>query len=147
MLSIFLFTCCITVYLLWRNVYLGLLLIFWLGFLFGGYWASWAVYKFWRLLINHIIWQYFLPYCGLSFHFVCGFLSCLPFCDCSFYFAGYRVIVLLVSAVSPLMDDVSLYRLPGRGDWFLITVGWSCILSLWQGGTMSRSAFSVKLWA
>ena len=71
-----------------------------------------------------------------------AYLSVIVVC-----FAGYRVIALLASAVCPLVDDVSLYRFPGRRDWFLTTVGWSCILSLWQGRATSRSAFSVKLWA
>ena len=39
------------------------------------YWATWAVCKFWRLiLVGHIIPKYFLPFFLLSFHFVYGFL-------------------------------------------------------------------------
>ena len=42
-------------YLLWRNVYLGLLPIFGLGCLFFWYWAAWAACIFWRW----ILWQLF----------------------------------------------------------------------------------------
>ena len=37
--------------LLWRNVCLGLLHIFWLGCLFFWYWAVWVAYIFWRLIL------------------------------------------------------------------------------------------------
>ena len=63
--------------LLWRNVYLELLSIFWLSCLFVcfWYWAAWTVCIFWRLIpISHIICKYFLPFCGLPFCFVYGFL-------------------------------------------------------------------------
>ena len=42
-----------SVCLLWRNVYLGPLLIFWLGsFLFSfWYWAVWAAYVFWKVML------------------------------------------------------------------------------------------------
>ena len=43
MLSIFSCASWPSVCLLWRNVSLSLLLIFWLGFLFFWYWAAWAV--------------------------------------------------------------------------------------------------------
>ena len=43
MLSILSCVCWQSVYLLWRNVYLGLLPIFWLCCLFFWYWAAWAV--------------------------------------------------------------------------------------------------------
>ena len=48
MLSIFSRACWPSVCFLWRNVYLGLLFIFWLVFFFW-YWAAWAVCVFWRL--------------------------------------------------------------------------------------------------
>ena len=65
------------VYLLWRNVYLGLLPIFGLGCLFFWYWAAWAACKFWRLSFVHwFICKYFLPFWGLSFHIVYRFLCC-----------------------------------------------------------------------
>ena len=37
--------------LLWRNVCLSLLLIFWSGCLFFWYWAAWATCIFWRLIL------------------------------------------------------------------------------------------------
>ena len=46
MLSIF---SCMSVCLLWRNVYVGLLPIFWLGCLLFCYWVVWAVCVFWKL--------------------------------------------------------------------------------------------------
>ena len=55
-----------SVYILWRNVYLGLLSIFWLGCLVFGYWAFWAVCKFGRL-ICWVCCKYFLPLSGLFF--------------------------------------------------------------------------------
>ena len=47
------FVCMPSVCLLWRNVYLFLWPIFWLGHLFFWYWAVWAAFVFLRL----IIWQ------------------------------------------------------------------------------------------
>ena len=49
MLSIFSCVCWPSVCLLWRNVYLGLLPIFWFSCLFFCYWIIWAVYIFWKL--------------------------------------------------------------------------------------------------
>ena len=40
------FMCLLAIYLLWRNVYLGLLPVFGLGCLFFWYWAAWAACKF-----------------------------------------------------------------------------------------------------
>ena len=40
MLNIFSYASWLSVCLLWRNVYLGLLPVFWLGCLFFGYWAA-----------------------------------------------------------------------------------------------------------
>ena len=77
--------------LLWRNVYLGLLPIFWLGCLFW----YWAVCKFGdESFVGRIVCKYFLPFCELSFHFVYGFLCCaktfefnsVPFVYFCFYF-------------------------------------------------------------
>ena len=48
--SIFSCVCWPSVCILWRNVYLGLLPIFWLDCLFSWYWAPWAIYIFWRLI-------------------------------------------------------------------------------------------------
>ena len=49
MLSIFSCGYCPFVCILWRNVYLDLLPIFWLSCLFYWYWAAWAACIFWRL--------------------------------------------------------------------------------------------------
>ena len=44
--------------------------------LFYWYWAIWALCLFWRFnsLFDHFIHEYYLPFCGLSFHFVYGFI-------------------------------------------------------------------------
>ena len=69
--------CWKSVYLLWRNVYLGPLPIFGLGCLFFWYWAAWAACIFWRLILCQLLLcKYFLPFWGLSFHLVHGFLYC-----------------------------------------------------------------------
>ena len=76
MLSILSCVCWQSVYLLWRNVYLGLLPIFGLGCLFFSYWAAWAVYIFWRLILCLLfVCKYFLPFWGLSFRLVYGFFA------------------------------------------------------------------------
>ena len=41
--------CCPSAFTLWKNVYSGLLPIFWLTCLFFWYWLLWAVYKCWIL--------------------------------------------------------------------------------------------------
>ena len=51
MLSILSCVCWQSVYLLWRNVYLGLLPTFGLRCLFFWYWAAWAACKFWRWIL------------------------------------------------------------------------------------------------
>ena len=70
-----LFMCCWpSIYLLWRNVYLGLLPIFWLGCLLFCYLSAWAVCRFWRLIpcqLLHL--QIFSPILSVSFS------SCLWF--------------------------------------------------------------------
>ena len=55
MLSILSCVCWPSVYLLWRNVYLGLLLFFGLGCLFFWYWATWAACKSWRLILCQLL--------------------------------------------------------------------------------------------
>ena len=46
---------CPPVCLLWRNVCLGLLPIFWLGCLYFWYWAPWTAYIFWRLTLSWLL--------------------------------------------------------------------------------------------
>ena len=70
-------TCWPSVCLPWRNVRLGLLLIFWLGccFFVMGLYVLFVYFE--RLaLVSPIICKYFLPIHGLSFNFVYGFLYC-----------------------------------------------------------------------
>ena len=55
MLSIFSCVCWQSVYLIWRNVYLGFLPIFGLGCLFFWYWAAWVACKFWRLILCQLL--------------------------------------------------------------------------------------------
>ena len=60
---------------LWRNVSLGLLPIFWLGCLFFDIeLCELFVYLRYQPLVGYVICKYFLPFCRLSFCFVCGFL-------------------------------------------------------------------------
>jgi len=74
-----------SVCLLWSNVYLGLLPIFWLSclvffFFFYCYWASWGVFILWRLILfGFFVCKYFLPFCRLSFSFVYSFFCCAKF--------------------------------------------------------------------
>ena len=58
-----------------ENIYLGILLIFWLGFFL--ILNCMSCLHFWILTLcqSHIC-KYFLPFCRLSFHFVHGFLCC-----------------------------------------------------------------------
>ena len=44
------FMCLLAISMLWRNVCLGLLPIFWLGCLFFWYWAAWTDCLFWRFI-------------------------------------------------------------------------------------------------
>ena len=70
MLSIFLCTYWPCICLLCRNIYLGLLPIFRLGFLCFCYWVVWVVCIFWRLIPFwlHCL-QIFSLFCRLSFFF------------------------------------------------------------------------------
>ena len=45
----------VLVCLLWRNVCLGLLAIFFFIWLFFWYWSSWVAYVFWRLIICQLL--------------------------------------------------------------------------------------------
>ena len=61
--------------LLWRNVYLHLLPIFWFSCLFIWHWVVWTVCIFWKLIpcqLHQL--QTFSPFSRLSFGFVYGFL-------------------------------------------------------------------------
>ena len=59
---------------IWRNVYLGLLPIFWLGCLVFWYWGAWAVSIFWRLILYQLLHlQIFSPSLKVVFS------SCLQF--------------------------------------------------------------------
>ena len=45
--------------------------------LFFWYWAAWPACIFWRLIhFSCFVWNYFLPFWGLSFHCVYSFLCC-----------------------------------------------------------------------
>ena len=71
MLSIFSFSCWPSVCFLWRNVYLGLLPIFWLSCLI--FWC-WAVSIFWKLSMSVVSFaNIFFPFCMLAFHFCLWF--------------------------------------------------------------------------
>ena len=66
--------CWPSVHPLWKNVYLGLLTIFWLSYLFFWYWAAFVF-----LRLSHVGWfvcEYFLQFWRLSFHLVYGFQCC-----------------------------------------------------------------------
>ena len=75
MLSIFSYVCWPSVCLLWRNIYLDVPSIFWLGCLFFWYWASWTACIFWSLILCQLLHcNCFLPFWRLSFHLVYSFL-------------------------------------------------------------------------
>ena len=65
-----LFICLLAICMsLWENICVGLLPIFWLGFLLFRYCIVWDAYIFWILTpIGHIISKYFLPFSRLSFY-------------------------------------------------------------------------------
>ena len=78
--------------LLWRNVYLVLWPIFWLGRLFFWNLAAGVACIFFRLILCCYICYYFLPFWRLSFHLAYSFLCCAEafndvcwrvFCLCS----------------------------------------------------------------
>ena len=73
MLSILSCVCWQSVYLLWRNIYLGLLPIFELGCLFFWYWAAWAACIFWSLILCQLLHlQIFFPILRVVFlSFLC----------------------------------------------------------------------------
>ena len=69
---------------IWRNICLGLPPIFdWVTcccccfVLFFWYEAAWGCCIFWRLILCQLLHlQILLPFWGLSFHLLCGFLCC-----------------------------------------------------------------------
>ena len=64
---------------------------------------------------------------------------CLPYCDCGFCSIGCRIVVLLPSAVCPLVDEAVYVACAGfLVGGFLPTGGWSCILPLWWAGRCSE---------
>ena len=63
-----------------ENIYLCVLLIFWLSFCCCCCWVVWAVRMFWKLSPCRIIGKYFLPVHRLSFSSVHGFLWCTEAC-------------------------------------------------------------------
>ena len=72
-----LFICFLAICLLWRNVCLGLLPIFWLGCLFVWYWVTQALYVFWRLIFCKLLHLHILsPILRVVFSFCLCFLCC-----------------------------------------------------------------------
>ena len=85
MLSIFSCDCCLSKNLLEKCLFRSSahlkirLFIFW-------YLIVWDVYIFHILtLISHIIWKYFVPFSGLSFHFVNSFCCCAKACKFNYF--------------------------------------------------------------
>ena len=75
------FICFLAICLLWRNIYLDLLTIFWLGF-FGFFDVKlhdMFAYFGDKSLVSCFVCKCFLPFRGLSFHFVYGFLCYAKF--------------------------------------------------------------------
>ena len=65
----------VSVCLLWRKIYQDRLPIFWLGCFFDIVLLVLFVYFRDKSRVSHFVGKCFLPFCGLSFHFVCGFLA------------------------------------------------------------------------
>ena len=76
MLSILSCVCWQSIYLLWWNVYLDLLLIFVLGCCFDIELHELLVYFGDSSFVSCFVCKYFLPFWTLSFHLVHGFLCC-----------------------------------------------------------------------
>ena len=73
--------CWPSVCLLWRNVCLGPLPIFWLDCLVFCYWAVWAICVFWKSIPCRLHCKCLLPVHRLSFHFAYGFFCCAKACE------------------------------------------------------------------
>ena len=64
-------------WLLWRNVCLGLFPTFWSGCLFFWYWVVWAACIFWKLVLCQLFpLRLFSPILRVVFSPVCSFLCC-----------------------------------------------------------------------
>ena len=79
-LSIFLCACCPFVCLPWKDIYLGLSLIFSEGLFVFWYWIIWAVHVFW---ISYRL-QVFIPIPLVVFSFFSGFLCCEMAFNCCY---------------------------------------------------------------
>ena len=75
--AIFWYVCWPSVCILWRNVCLDLLPIFWWGCLLFMLSSIKYLYILEINLISCFTCNYFLPFWGLSFHFVYGFFCCV----------------------------------------------------------------------
>jgi len=83
-----------SVCLLWKSVYLDLLLIFLIGWFIFLCWAAWTICIFWRLILCHLLCLQIFSFILRGFFcFVYGFLSCaksfkfhLVSCVCVFIF-------------------------------------------------------------
>ena len=85
--------------LIWRNIYLDLLTIFWLGCLFFRYWTTCVVCK------------YFLPLCGMSFHHV---VLINGTGECSFHFAQYSSTIFICLTQTKTILRISHSRNTGK---------------------------------
>ena len=83
---------------LWRNVSLGLPILFWSGCLFFRYWAAWAICVFWILIprqwlllqIVSPILRVVFPYCLWFLLLYISFSVCAPFVYLFFFYYYYR---------------------------------------------------------
>ena len=101
MLGIFSFAFWPSVYLLQRNVCLDLLPIFWIGFFFFLILNCMTVYFGKLSQINHFVCKDFLPFCGLSFYFVYGYLCYAKFLSLITSHLLFLFLFLLLQVVDP----------------------------------------------
>ena len=93
--------------LLWRNVCLGLLPIFWLGcFLVI---ELYELFIYFDALDGCIICKYFLPVCRLAFHFVYVFLCCTEACKFDLVPFVFCLFVCLLLFILSWETDVRKY--------------------------------------
>ena len=123
-----LFICLLAICMsLGENICVGLLPIFWLGFLLFRYCIVWDAYIFWILTpIGHIISKYFLPFNRLSFYLLLvsfalqKFLSLIRshlFCFCFLYLGD--------------ISKIYYYNLWHSVLCFLLGVSWFQVLHLY----------------